>query len=81
MATPSDKSKALLLVLGKGKPSSPAAGASDAPMEGDDYTTDLETALGDLAASLGCSVKDAGRGVEALRTIHDLCDRASGEGE
>lgn len=66
---------ALLMILGDKKKD------KDAPMseeDGDesDYDGDLKTALTDLAAALGVSVKDAGRGVEALKTVHDVCSRA-----
>jgi hypothetical protein len=70
----SKKGSALLMILGKEK-------GKGAPPEGDeegpDYDEDLKVALSDLAAALGVSVKNADQGVEALKTIHDLCSRAS----
>jgi hypothetical protein len=64
---------ALLMILGKGK-----KGASVEDDDAPDYDEDLKAALGDLAAALGVSVKNADQGVEALKTIHDVCSRASG---
>lgn len=68
---------ALLMVLEKRKKSDGAESSDEAPS--DNYDEDLKAALSDLAAALGVQVKDAGRGVEALRTIHDVCARADGE--
>lgn len=63
--------KGLLMLLGKkGEP--PSDGDGDGP----DYDEDLKAALGDLAAALGVSVKNADQGVEALKAIHDICSRA-----
>src|SRR5262249_210719 len=76
------KGNALLMVLGKPKAPGADAGdnSGDAGMDASGaYDDDLKVALGDLAAALGVTVKDPDRGIEALKTIHDLCDRASGE--
>lgn len=79
-----DGKKALLMVLGKPEEESTTedAGAGDTGGEAGsgEYDDDLKTALDDLATALGVSVKDPEMGVEALKTIHDLCARASGGG-
>lgn len=69
---PDDPKKALVMVLGKPK--------GDAG-ESSSYDDDLKVALDDLASALGVKVKDADKGIEALKTIHDLCARAAEEGD
>lgn len=71
---------ALLMVLGKGgdKAGGPPKGDPPAKPAGDSYDADLKTALADLAAALGVQVKDAKRGIAALRAICDVCERESG---
>ena len=71
-----DPKKALLMVLGK-----PSKGGGDMgdDKEGADYTNELKVALGELAESLGVEVKDEQKGIEALRTICDLCEREDEE--
>jgi len=64
-----DPKKALVMVLGK-KP------LADEDSGSGEYDDDLKTALGDLAAALGVTVKDADQGIEALKAIHDLCHSA-----
>jgi len=73
-----DPKKALVMVLGKPKG---APGGADDAKSGGDYDDDLKTALGDLASALGVTVEDEDKGIEALKTIHDLCERAQGEPE
>lgn len=74
-----EKGKALLMLLGKG--SDPGKDSGDSG--GENYDADLKTALEDLAASLGTKVIDANKGIEAIKTMHDLCSRSeeSDEGE
>lgn len=68
-----DKMSALAgLVGGSGGDTTSTPEAGDAP----DYDADMKTALGDLAAALGVTVKDPARGIEAIKTLHDLCNRA-----
>lgn len=40
------------------------------------YDADLRVALSDLASALGVTLKSPGRGVEAIKTLMDLCMRA-----
>jgi hypothetical protein len=71
-------SDALLMILGgKKKPDGPDSAPETS--SGSDYDEDLKAALSDLAAALGVEVKDAERGIEALKAAHDLCARMDGE--
>lgn len=57
------------------------SGSADAGgSEPSTYDADMKVALSDLAAALGIpKVKDPGRGIEALKTLHDLCARAESD--
>lgn len=76
------KGSALMLLLGKGKSAPSSKEPDDAQgAGGESYDADLRTALEDFASALGVTVKNPAKAVEAMKTIHDLCDRASGDGE
>lgn len=70
-----EKGKALLMLLGKGKPDG-GDDAEETDEGGENYDADLKAALGDLASALGVTVKSPERGIEAMKTIHDLCGRS-----
>lgn len=78
------KGTALIALLGRSASkgaSSKDAAPDDAQGDGESYDADLRTALEDFASALGVTVKNPAKAVEAMKTIHDLCDRASGDGE